>query len=717
MPDVQVSAVAPRVQHVASASVLTYAFPFPVLSENDVAVYAGGALLGSGAYTVAGVRQTSGGTITLAAAPADGQTITILRSRPYARLTDFAEAGQFRAKTVNDELDSQQMQTQQVAEEVGRALRLAPTATGTVDTTLPQPAARRALVFNSLANAIDVTTYDPDATVGLAASADTIAKEARDLAATAAQLASQTGAATSREWGPYTLVEGQQIYPLPIPAATAASVTVIIGGVPQIDIWELDDSLGASLAIRLTPTVASAPAEGHLRAGLKMWGRVLGGIVESAIPSQSIFGRHFHPGAIDLTGDAIATGPAASQLLTNSAGRPVWATPKAEIGWTNVCDHGAVGDDATDDTAAITAAVAAMPNGGALLFPPRKVFRISAAINLNKQGRYFGFGESSSIRLMHPAADGLIATAKFTKISGINFLAGVTRAGGTAIKVTGDQVRISDMRFMGQWTSVAAAPPFGATLTIENSEIYETRPGAEACIKIDPAATAGYDVSIKDVIISNLLTSMPTNGILIVSAGDVSIDHCQILACQIGLNVFVPTGRALASLWSLNTFYDNCGRGVSLGAAGTIVRSLFQTNWFSSSRADHGLVLYTSGSGSIDGTDINNCHVFGNAANGVHVFSPGVRNTRVLGGVYAGNGQSGIAFGTLPTTAIGDFSVQSARIGAAHGFGPNAVGIFVSSSAPNYQILGNDVRGNALANVSGAVHAPPSKFLQNNLGV
>ena len=40
------------------------------------------------------------------------------------------------------------------------------------------------------------------------------------------------------------------------------------------------------------------------------------------------------------------------------------------LGWTSVKDYGAVGDGSADDTAAITAAIAALPNPGVLYFPP-----------------------------------------------------------------------------------------------------------------------------------------------------------------------------------------------------------------------------------------------------------------------------------------------------------------------------------------------------------
>lgn len=41
-----------------------------------------------------------------------------------------------------------------------------------------------------------------------------------------------------------------------------------------------------------------------------------------------------------------------------------------DLGWTSVKDYGATGNGSTDDTSAITAAIAALPNPGVLYFPP-----------------------------------------------------------------------------------------------------------------------------------------------------------------------------------------------------------------------------------------------------------------------------------------------------------------------------------------------------------
>ena len=60
--------------------------------------------------------------------------------------------------------------------------------------------------------------------------------------------------------------------------------------------------------------------------------------------------------------------------------------------WVNVMDYGAVGDGSTNDYAAITAAIAALPGEGVLFFPAGKTFITSAKIVVDKRCNIVGYG-------------------------------------------------------------------------------------------------------------------------------------------------------------------------------------------------------------------------------------------------------------------------------------------------------------------------------------
>ena len=77
----------------------------------------------------------------------------------------------------------------------------------------------------------------------------------------------------------------------------------------------------------------------------------------------------------------------------------------------NVADYGAVGDNTTNDTAAIQAAINAMTNGSALVFAPGKTYRVTAPIVVppNLTGCVFS-GNGSTLRADHNG-DGLVMIA------------------------------------------------------------------------------------------------------------------------------------------------------------------------------------------------------------------------------------------------------------------------------------------------------------------
>lgn len=65
----------------------------------------------------------------------------------------------------------------------------------------------------------------------------------------------------------------------------------------------------------------------------------------------------------------------------------------------NVAEYGALGDNVTDDAAAIQAAVNAMPAAGAVLvFPPNKTFLITTPINFTGKSNFAVYGYGSTIR-------------------------------------------------------------------------------------------------------------------------------------------------------------------------------------------------------------------------------------------------------------------------------------------------------------------------------
>jgi len=128
-----------RVQYVGSGTG-PYDFEFECLEETDVAVYQDDELLVlTTDYTVSLNADGSGSVTTVGSMT--GSTVTIIGARPYQRITDFSTGGDFRATTVNDELDSIQIQIQQLIERLDRAPVLPIFTELTLPISLPAPGA------------------------------------------------------------------------------------------------------------------------------------------------------------------------------------------------------------------------------------------------------------------------------------------------------------------------------------------------------------------------------------------------------------------------------------------------------------------------------------------------------------------------------------------------------------------------------------------------
>lgn len=92
-----------------------------------------------------------GGTITypLSGSPlATGETLVCLGALPYDQTAAFPAGGNYRAQTHENAFDRTVFQIQQLAEELGRALTLAPSAATGVSVQLPAPEALKAIGWN-----------------------------------------------------------------------------------------------------------------------------------------------------------------------------------------------------------------------------------------------------------------------------------------------------------------------------------------------------------------------------------------------------------------------------------------------------------------------------------------------------------------------------------------------------------------------------------------
>lgn len=142
----------PRVQYYADGAQTQFAYPFPVFTAEDLQVFLDNGRV-TGGYAVAGAGASAGGSVTFDEPPAVGRIVTLRRSVPIRRLTDFLQGGDLRADSFNDEFDRQTAIAQQLADDLARTIR-APEFDKAASLELPARDVRadKALVFDATGN-------------------------------------------------------------------------------------------------------------------------------------------------------------------------------------------------------------------------------------------------------------------------------------------------------------------------------------------------------------------------------------------------------------------------------------------------------------------------------------------------------------------------------------------------------------------------------------
>ena len=191
MSDIAINPVTRRVQFTGNTGTGPYAFTFNILVDGDIAVFKGTTELTlTTDYTVS-INANGTGSITLTVALIASDVLTIIGGRELSRTTDFVTAGDLLASSLNEQLDSNVIMTQQLDEKLGRGLFVNPGDVFT-DLELPLKDDRKGTVLG-----FNATTGDPEPgpTVNEVSNAQTYATNAAASAAAAAT--SETNAATS----------------------------------------------------------------------------------------------------------------------------------------------------------------------------------------------------------------------------------------------------------------------------------------------------------------------------------------------------------------------------------------------------------------------------------------------------------------------------------------------------------------------------------------
>ena len=149
-----ISDVTRRVVYSGSAGTGPYSFTFEVLAATDLAVYKDQALLTLTTDYSVTINADGTGSVTLVVAATSTNNITLVGNRAIERTTDFVTGGDLFANSLNDELDSLVIFTQQIKETADRGLKAPITDPTDVNMVLPTKASRigKTLAFDSSGN-------------------------------------------------------------------------------------------------------------------------------------------------------------------------------------------------------------------------------------------------------------------------------------------------------------------------------------------------------------------------------------------------------------------------------------------------------------------------------------------------------------------------------------------------------------------------------------
>ena len=140
-----------RTDYIADGVQTVYAYDFLLLVESHLEVYFDG-VLQVGGFTVQGVGNPGGGTVTFAVAPSANVELTLLREVPLTQDIDYTEYDSFPAETHESGLDLGVMRDQQLAEFDERTLHYNVIDAPDGGSTLPPPQPFQAIGYDQNGN-------------------------------------------------------------------------------------------------------------------------------------------------------------------------------------------------------------------------------------------------------------------------------------------------------------------------------------------------------------------------------------------------------------------------------------------------------------------------------------------------------------------------------------------------------------------------------------
>lgn len=257
MTTVPIQNTVPRRQYTAAAGQTDFPFDFWIAAAEDLAVFVNGTIKSLGTdYTIATVQSPDGSTVTFTSPLQSGDVVTLVRAIELQRVTEFQEAGTFKASALNLELSRLMAISQELRRDIDR--KAGATETSQADfsaLSLPDPADGRFLVWdgthgalkNSDVAAAGVAADAQTASVSAAAAAHSEANASASAVQAADSAAAAAASANSQMWRTIKYVSADYIVTGEDNGALIAVDTSggdVVISLPQVAGLMLPDNIG-----------------------------------------------------------------------------------------------------------------------------------------------------------------------------------------------------------------------------------------------------------------------------------------------------------------------------------------------------------------------------------------------------------------------------------------------------------------------------------------
>lgn len=385
----------------------------------------------------------------------------------------------------------------------------------------------------------------------------------------------------------------------------------------------------------------------------------------------------------------------------------------------NAQDFGAIGDGVADDTASIQAALNSISSG--VVFLPAGSYNVTSLTLPNGVSLVGESAYASVLQETNATATTILAGISNT-IKDLKFVSSVARTAGFYINVSGNGCLIENCEFEDYYIGVSVgniANPATVNARVFNCSFRSNNvlagTGAVQFLNFSNAQITNCVITGTTV-----STIQPTFGIRFQNGDTAFVTDCNVTVHGKALLVDTPAGLHCYALTIDSSIFDsahqiNGGVAVScaeIGGAGNVFNTRIANCWFGLASTKSGCVMFTTGSGLVDGITFTGCEFTDNGESGLIADGPNVKNWVVSGGHSSGNAASGIR----AAAGTNYFNIVGHRAGDIAGRGPNNYGISLDAAAEgNYVIADN----NLLTNTSGALNDGSTGLngqIFNNLG-